>query len=174
MANVHAGIQIPARLARSLPKGRSSELLADAQTAYIAVARQLMSVILMRSTLNIDLLAPSRFSNSHCCEPIEHKSCQHRLLQRPSRQSRAKCRTQQLRKKKRNAPNATPPMWSTPTSKESHDAVVCRASNVTESRELSNFRRGPLDGAGRHIREEQAQPLSHCRVRESGISKRRI
>src|SRR5258707_10982766 len=149
-------------------------VISQAQTTYVAVARQLVSVILMRSTLSIYLLARSRFSNSHCCEPIEHKCCQHRLPQRPSRQSRAKCRTQQLRKKERNAPNAAPLMWSTPTSKESHDAVVCRASNMTGSGELSNFRRGPLCGPGRHIREEQAQPLSHCRVRESGISKRRI
>jgi len=52
--------------------------------------------------------------------------------------------------------------------------IVCAASNLTRSGELGNFRRGRLYGSGRHIREEQAQPLSHRRVRESGISKRRI
>lgn len=40
--------------------------------------------------------------------------------------------------------------------------------------QLGRFQRALLDGATRYLREEQAEPLGHRRMREGGISKPRI
>jgi len=105
------------------------------------------------STLNIDLLAPSRpqtaaVANPSSTNPVSVDCCNVQAETRPSDVVDADFKRE---------PGGY--LYS-----EQPDAI----------RELSNFRRGPLHGSGEHIREEQAQPLSHCRVRKRRISKPRI
>src|SRR5215470_8141385 len=107
----------------------------------------------MRSTSNIALLALSRSQ---------------------SQLSRGQLWYSGAAKKKLSPQSATPPRWSSATLKRDPRRHNLCGNEHKAIRGLSNSRCGALYGPGRHIREEQAQPLSHRRMRECDVSERRI